>query len=168
MSSQDPPKTIQTTRLLLLPPPSPPELVTQPLQESSTIAEVDTGISVQTMSTPPTTEREQDKQEEEKEETQEKEEFAIQTLIEFPKIGTLTKPLQQSSTDMLALKVRPQGSSSTRVSKTIHYGIPELDEEIQIPYYDSSTLTEEKMNELQSALDKRRRQEAMRKEYKYK
>ena len=69
---------------------------------------------------------------------------------------------------MLALQVRTPGSSSTRVSKTIHYGITKLDEEIQIPYYDSSTLTEEKMNEIQSALDKRGRQEAMRKEYKYK
>ena len=69
---------------------------------------------------------------------------------------------------MLALQVRTPGSNSTRVVKTIHYGIPKLDEEIKIPYYDSSTLTEEKMNEIQSALDKRRRQEVMRKEYKYK
>ena len=92
----------------------------------------------------------------------------IQTLVELPKTGTPTKSLQQSSTDMLALQVRTPGLSSTRVAETIHYGILELDEEIQIPYYDSSTLTEEKMNEIQSALDKRRRQEAMRKEYKYK
>ena len=69
---------------------------------------------------------------------------------------------------MLALQVRTPSLSSTRVAKTIHYGIPELDEEIQIPYYDSSTFIEEKMNEIQSALDKRRRQEAMRKGYKYK
>ena len=69
---------------------------------------------------------------------------------------------------MLALQFRTPSSSSTRVSRAIHYGIPELDEEIQIPYYDWSTLTEEKMNEIQSALDKRGRQEVMRKEYKYK
>ena len=69
---------------------------------------------------------------------------------------------------MLALQVSTPSSSSTRVAKTIHYGIPELDEEITIPYYDSNTLTEEKMNEIQSALDKRRRKEAMRKDYKYK
>ena len=68
---------------------------------------------------------------------------------------------------MLALQVRTLGSSSTRVAKTIHYGIPEIDEEIQIPYYDSSTSTKEKMNEIQCALDRRRRQDAMRKEYKY-
>ena len=45
------------------------------------------------MSTPPTTERGQDKQEEEKEETQKREESIIQTLVELPKIGTPTKPL---------------------------------------------------------------------------
>lgn len=92
----------------------------------------------------------------------------IQTLIELPKIGAPTKSLQQPSTDMLALQARTLGLSSTRVASTIHYGIPKLDEEIQITYYDSSTLIEEKMNEIQSALDKRRRHEAMRKEYKYK
>ena len=92
----------------------------------------------------------------------------IQTLIKLPKIGTPTKSLQQSSTDILALQVRTPSLSSTRVARTIHYGIPELDEEIQIPYYDSSTLIEEKMNEIQSALDRKRRQETMRKEYKYK
>ena len=68
---------------------------------------------------------------------------------------------------MLALQVRTSGLSFARVARTIHYGIPELDEEIQISYYDSSTLTKEKMNEIQSALDKRRRQEAIRKDYKY-
>ena len=113
-------------------------------------------MSVQIMSTPPTIEKEQDKQEEEKKETHDNEKSTIQTLVELPKIGTPTKSLQQSSTDMLALQVSTPSSSSTRVAKTIHYGIPELDEEIHIPYYDSSTLDEEKMNELQSALDKRR------------
>lgn len=85
-------------------------------------------------------------------------------MDELPKIGTPTKYLQRLNTDLLALQVRTLGSSSTRVAKAIHYGIPKLDEEIQIPYYDSRTLTKEKMNEIQSALDKRRRQEAMRKE----
>ena len=55
------------------------------------------------------------------------------------------------------LQIKKLGLSSTRVARTIHYGIPELDEEMKIPYYDSSMLTEEKMNEIQSALDKRRR-----------
>ena len=115
------------------------------------------------MSTPPAVVA----QEKDKEETQDKEESAIQTLVELPKTGTPTKIVQMSSTDTMALQVSTPGSRSKRVARTIHYGIPELDEEIQIPYYDSSTLTEEKMNEIQSALDKRRRQEALRKEYKY-
>ena len=68
----------------------------------------------------------------------------------------------------MALQVSTPGSSSKRASGTIHYGILELDEEIQIPYYDSSTPPEERMNEIQSALEIRRRQEAMRKHYKYK
>ena len=93
-------------------------------------------------------------QEEEKKETQDKAESAIQTLVELPKTGTPTKIVQMSSTDSLSLQVSTPGSSSKRVARTIHYGIPELDEEIQIPYYESSTLTEEKMNEIQSALDK--------------
>ena len=81
----------------------------------------------------------------------------IQTLVELPKIGILTKYIQQPSTDMLALQVKTPALSSTRVAKTIHYGILELDKEIKIPYYYSSTLTKEKMNEIQSALDRRRR-----------
>ena len=67
---------------------------------------------------------------------------------------------------MLALQVRTLGLSSTSVARTLHYEILELDEEIKIPYYESSTLTGEKINEIQSALD-RRRQEVLRKEYKY-
>ena len=60
------------------------------------------------MSTPPIIEKEQDKQEEKKKETQDKEESTIQTLVELPKIGTPTKPLQQPSTNMLALQVSTQ------------------------------------------------------------
>ena len=168
MSPQEPPKTIQTTRLLLLPPPSPPKEVTQALQELSIAAGVDQETQVQSTGSPPATVTLEEKQEEEKEETKYKEEFAIQTLVELPKTGTPTKSLQQPSTDMLALQVRTLGSSSTRVARTIHYGIPKLDEEIKIPYYDSRTLTKEKMNEIQSAVDRKRRQETMRKEHKYK
>ena len=51
--------------------------------------------------------------------------------------------------------------------RKLHYGVPELDEKIKIPYYESSTLIKEKINEIQSALDRRRRQEALRKEHKH-
>ena len=91
----------------------------------------------------------------------------IQTLVELPKTGTPTQTLQKPSSDMLALKVQTPSLSSTRVARTLHYGIPELDEEIKIPYYESITLTEETINEIQSALDRRRRKEVLRKEYKY-
>ena len=159
--------TTQYTGLLLLPPPSPPKSVTQALQEPSTAAGEDKGKIIQSTSTPAAKVTQEDKKEEEEDETKDKDESAIQTLVELPKIGTPTKTLQQVSTDMLALQVRTPGSSSTRVVRTIHYGIPELDEEIKIPYYESNTLTEENMNEIQSVLDRRRRQETLRKEYKY-
>ena len=54
---------------------------------------MDTGISVQTAGRPPAIEKEEEKEEEEKKETQDKEEYAIQTLVELPKIGTPTKSL---------------------------------------------------------------------------
>ena len=85
------------------------------------------------MSTPPTTEKEQYKQEEEKKETQYNKKYVIQTLVELPKIGTPTKPLQQLSTDMLTLQVRTPGSSSTKVARTIHYGIPSLMKKFKYP-----------------------------------
>ena len=76
---------------------------------------------------------EEEKQIEEKIETRDEEKFAIQTLVELSKIGTPTQTLQKPSTDILALQVQTLGSSSKRVAKTLHYGIPELDEEIKIP-----------------------------------
>ena len=143
-------------------------------EASARIGEV-IDTSVQIVSTPPIAEvtqeeitQEEEKQEEKKKETQEKEESTIQTLAKLPMIGTPTTTVQKPSTDSLALQVSIPSSSSTRVARTIYYGIPELDEEIKIPYYDSNTLTKEKINEIQSALEKKKRQEAMRKDYKYK
>ena len=45
---------------------------------------------------------------------------------------------------------------------------PKLDEGIIIPSYESSTLTIEKITEMQNALDRRKRQEILRKENKHK
>ena len=42
------------------------------------------------------------------------------------------------------------------VARILHYGDPKLDEEIFIPSYESSTLTIEKINEIQGALDRRK------------
>ena len=68
---------------------------------------------------------------------------------------------------MLALQVQTPSSSSTKVARILHYGIHDLDEEITIPYDESSTLTKEKINEIKGALDRRKRSEVMRKKYKY-
>ena len=84
---QEPPQVIQTTGLSFIPPPLPLRLTMEAHQEpSGTVGEV-TDISVQIVSTPPTTTT----QEKDKEETQDKKESAIQTLVELPKIGTPTK-----------------------------------------------------------------------------
>ncbi len=168
VKTQEPPLITQTTGILFLPPPSPPKVVTDALQVPSAVAVgEDKEKLVQLASTPPTIDSEKEKQIEEKEETRDEEESTIQTLVELPKIGTPTQTLQKSSIEMLALQVRTLGSSSTRVARTIHYGILELHEEIKIPYYESNNLTKEKINEIQCALDRRRRQEALRKDYKY-
>lgn len=168
VKTQEPPLITQTTGILFLPPPSPPKVVTDALQVPSAVAVgEDKEKLVQLASTPPTIDSEKEKQIEEKEETRDEEESTIQTLVELPKIGTPTQTLQKSSIEMLALQVRTLGSSSIKVAKKIQYGILELDEEITIPYYESNTLNEEKINEIQSALDRRRRQEVLRKEYKY-
>ena len=50
----------------------------------------------------------------------------------------------------------------------LHYGNPELDEEITIPSYDPSTLTIEKITKIQGALDRKKRLEELRREYKNK
>ena len=118
-------------------------------QEPSATTGAVTGTSIQTTITPlATVTQEEEDKEEEQEETQDKEESAIKTLVELPKIGTPTKIVQMPSTDTMNLQISTPGSSSKRVARTMHYGIPELDEEIQIPYYDSNSLTKERMNEI--------------------
>ena len=54
------------------------------------------------------------------------------------------------------------------VTRVLHYGDPELDEEIVIPSYDSKTISIEHITEMQNALDRRKRKEILRKEYKHK
>lgn len=63
----------------------------------------------------------------------EKEQEAIQTLVNLPTNGTLTKVLQRPSTDAIPLQISKPGSSSTKVARVLHYGDPTLDEEIVIP-----------------------------------
>ena len=61
MPPQEPRKTIQTTGLLLLPPPSPPKSVTQALQEPSEVVGADASISIQPASTPSAIEKKRKK-----------------------------------------------------------------------------------------------------------
>ena len=58
------------------------------------------------------------------------------------------------------------GSSSTKVSRVVHYGDPTLDEEIVIPKYDYATMTLEQINIMQEALERKKKQERLWKEYK--
>ena len=107
------------------------------------------------------------KSEEEKEETRDEEQATIQTLVELPKTGTPTQTLQELSTNMITMQVQTPCSNSKKVARILHYGDPKLDEEIIIPSYEYNTLTIEKINEIQVALDRRKRQEVLRREYKY-
>ena len=66
----------------------------------------------------------------------------------------------------MPLKISTRGSSSTKVTRVLHYGDPKLDEEIVIPSYDSKTISIEQITKMQEALNRRKRQEILRKEYK--
>lgn len=66
---------------------------------------------------------------------------------------------------MISLQVKTLGSSSTKVARILHYRDPKL---IVIPSYDSSSLIIEKITEMQNALNRRKRSEILRREYKHK
>ena len=63
---------------------------------------------------------------------------------------------------MISLQLQTPGSSSKKVARILHYGDPKIYEEIIIPSYESNTLTIEKINEIQDALDRRKIQEVLR------
>ena len=114
----------------------------------SAVAGIDIRKLEQSIGTPLANVIDKEKWVEENEEIRDEEKTTIQTLVELPKIGTPTQTLQKPSTDMLALQVQTLGSSSTKVARTLHYEIIELDEDIKIPYCESSTLIEEEINEI--------------------
>ena len=58
---------------------------------------------------------------------------------------------------MISLQVQTPGLSSTKVAMILHYGYAKIDEDIFIPSYESNTLTIEKINEIQGALDRRKK-----------
>ena len=52
------------------------------------------------------------------------------------------------------------------VAKVLHYGDALLDEEIVIPKYEYATMTLEHINIMQEALERKKNQEILKKEYK--
>ena len=95
----------------------------------------------------------------------EREQQEIQILANFPRSGTPTETQQQSSLEV-PLQISRPSSSSTRVVRVLHYGDPTLDEEIVIPRYDYTTMTIDQINEVQEALERKKKQEVLRNEYK--
>ena len=71
-----------------------------------------------------------------------KEQEAIQALVTLPTSGT---PHKQQKDESMPLQMSAPGSSSTRVTRILHYGDPELDEEIVIPSYDMKTISLEQI-----------------------
>lgn len=65
----------------------------------------------------------------------------------------------------IPLQILAPSSISSKVQKVTHYGDITLDEEIVIPKYDYDTMTIEKIGILQQALEKKKHQEMLRKEY---
>lgn len=87
-------------------------------------------------------------------------------MVELPKIGTPTKDPQKLSINVMPLQIFAPSSSSTKVTRVLHYGDPKLDEEIVIPSYDLKTINIEQITTMQEALNRRKRQEILRKDYK--
>ena len=58
------------------------------------------------------------------------------------------------------------GSSESKFAKVIHYGDTFLDEEIVIPQFNFATMTLDDINMMQATLEKKKKWEILRKEYK--
>ena len=86
-------------------------------------------------------------------------------MVNFQRKGTPTETQLQLSFEV-PLQISRPGSSSTRVAKVLHYGDPTLDEEIVIPRYDYATMTIDQIDEVQEALERKKKQEVLRNEYK--
>ena len=83
----------------------------------------------------------------------------------MPTTGTPTEISHQLSTEVL-LQILVPGSSSTKISRVLHYGDPTLDEEIVIPRYDYATMSIDQITEVQEALERKKKQEVLMNEYK--
>jgi hypothetical protein len=92
----------------------------------------------------------------------------VQTLITLPLANTPTKTPQEPSTEAMPIQVMTPGSSSSKLAKVIHYGDAFLDEDIVIPQFSFATMSLEDINHMQAILEKKKKQELLRKEYKQK
>ena len=68
----------------------------------------------------------------------------------------------------MPLQISVPSSSSTRVARVLDYGDPTLDEEIFIPKYYYDNITLEKIILVQEELERKKKQEILRNEYKQK
>ena len=66
----------------------------------------------------------------------------------------------------MPLQILAPGLSSTKVAMVLHYGDPTLDEEIIIQKYDYATITLEQINIMKETLERKKKKEILRKEYK--
>ena len=90
----------------------------------------------------------------------------MQTLVNLPSAGTPPKIPQEPSNATVPLQMTTLGSSASKVAKVIHYGDTFLDEEIVIPQFNFATMTLEDINLMQDALERKKKQGILRKEYK--
>ena len=68
----------------------------------------------------------------------------------------------------MPLQISAPSSSSTKVVRVLHYGDPTLDEEIVIPKYEYATMNLEQINIMQEALERKKKKEIIKNEYKKK
>ena len=89
----------------------------------------------------------------------------MHNLVNLPSVDTPTKSRQESSLAVVPFQISTLGSSHAKVAKVLHYGDAFLDENIVITHFDSATMTLDDLNVLQAAIERRKQQEIMRKEY---
>ena len=70
------------------------------------------------------------------------------------------------SIDAMPLQISAPVLSSKKFASVLHYGDPTLDEEIVIPKYDYDTITLEQINLMKDALERKKKQDILRNEYK--
>ena len=89
----------------------------------------------------------------------------MQPLINLPSANTPTQIIPEPSTTVVPLQISTLSSSASCVAKVIHYGDTFLDEEIVIPQFNFSTMTLDDINVMQVALERKKKQYILRKEY---